>query len=200
MDEAKELCQRIGGPGSDGAEARQAVITALVNSGRFDEAQEVIQVIESRSSESSTSALREFGIGLARAGQLDQAREVADKIGNPARFIVLGELTVREILDQDARAQSSLEEVKALSSVVGEEDRLPVLRKLALALMEKQNWGEAYRTIGEVSLETFFETLRDGLPLLEKLDLSLLKPALAAATATAGWVDPNWRKLHKVLE
>jgi tetratricopeptide (TPR) repeat protein len=206
LDAAKERGLTIGGPGTSGADARSALAAAFARAERFEEAQASLQAMEqwhdSRGMGNSyrLAAIRDVALALVKAGQLDEAKTMADSIDNPYRLFVLSELTSTYILQEDDRAQEMLDEVISLARVAREDDRIHVLRQLSLTLARKNRWSQALAFLGPFPLVEFFQLLGEFSILIERFESGLPKEIFFAATAIAGWVDVNWRKIHEVMD
>ncbi|MBD2103169.1 NB-ARC domain-containing protein [Leptolyngbya sp. FACHB-261] len=199
FNQAQEVAQSIE-DSHRRARAFSKLATALAQAGQAQDAaavlrqaQEVAQSIEE--SYRREDAFSELATALSQAGQFNQAQEVAQGIE-----------------DSHSREEAFRDLAKALAQVgqfrqaqevaVGIEDsdwRAGAFRELAQSLATTMKFVDAFPTLRLRELSELLSALAKWVSAFEKVEPRLSAKVLREAVRIAGWVSPNWQKIHELL-
>ena len=139
--------------------------------------------------------------GLARMGELAEAERTAETISlYEFRADAFREIAyvVRESSPDRAREllQLALTEARAIPD---ESRRQVLMTRLVDSLAFTQGLRQGLEALETDSFDEFIGTLVRWAPLFEKLNRELPVTALREAIAVAGWIRPDWQKIHDCI-
>jgi hypothetical protein len=79
------------------------------------------------------------------------------------------------------------------------ETRTAALLDLGTALARARRFAQAFVAIGPCELDSFLHALSQWAPSFEQVEPGLTAAILKDAVRVAAWVQPYWRKTHRVL-
>lgn len=88
---------------------------------------------------------------------------------------------------------------RVIRTIQDNKHRAEALYNLAAALAQAGSFAEALTALGPCELDKFLQALAEWAPAFEQIEPGLSVAVLQEATSVAGWVRPDWHKVHELL-